>query len=191
MDFKEIIKRHLDKMAQQDFAFAERYKLESKNINDCCKYITSQAKKQAKNGCAAIEMKMSETDRKLMKEKRLNDAYIKRRKRFYDMVLTDGLIECRVLPNIPAFREEANEMHHCVYTCEYYKKPYSLIMSATIKGKRIETVEVDLSSFTIKQSFGKHDQFTMHHQRILDLVNGQMNIIKDTYQKRTKIKIAV
>lgn len=55
MDFKQIIKAHLDKMAQQDFAFAERYKLESKNLDSCIAYIKSQAKKQAKNGCAAIE----------------------------------------------------------------------------------------------------------------------------------------
>jgi hypothetical protein len=55
MDFKEIIKAHLDKMAQQDFAFAERYKLESKNLNSCCDYIRTQAKKHAKAGCAAIE----------------------------------------------------------------------------------------------------------------------------------------
>ena len=55
MDFKEIIKAHLDKMAQQDFAFAERYKLESKNLDKCLSYIKSEAKKQAKNGCAAIE----------------------------------------------------------------------------------------------------------------------------------------
>lgn len=142
---------------------------------------------------AAIELKMSATDRKLMQEKRTNDSYIKRRKRFYDMVLTDGLIECRVLPDVPAFREEAKEMQHCVYTCEYYKKPYSLIMSATIKGKRVETVEVDLTSFKIKQCFGKHDQFTMHHQRILDLVNAQMDTIKAYYKSRsnTKVKIAV
>ena len=142
---------------------------------------------------AAIELKMSATDRKLMQEKRTNDSYIKRRKRFYDMVLTDGLIECRVLPDVPAFREEAKEMQHCVYTCEYYKRPYSLIMSATIKGKRVETVEVDLTSFTIKQCFGKHDQFTMHHQRILDLVNAQMDTIKAYYKSRsnTKVKIAV
>jgi len=55
MEFKEIIKAHLDKMAQQDFAFAERYKLESKNLNSCCDYIRSEAKKHAKAGCAAIE----------------------------------------------------------------------------------------------------------------------------------------
>ena len=55
MDFKEIIKAHLDKMAQQDFAFAERYKLESKSLDRCISYIKAEAKKQAKNGCAAIQ----------------------------------------------------------------------------------------------------------------------------------------
>ena len=136
---------------------------------------------------AAIELKMSETDRKLMREKRINDAYIKRRKRFYDMVLTDGLIDVRVLIDVPAFKAEAEEMHHCVYTSEYYKKPYSLILSARINDKRIETIEVDLTNYTIKQCYGKHDQFTMYHQRILDLVNAQMDTIKqfNTTRKRT------
>lgn len=55
MDFKDIIKKHLDKMAQQDFAFAERYKLESKTLDGCCKYITSQAQKQKKSGGVWIE----------------------------------------------------------------------------------------------------------------------------------------
>ena len=54
-DFKNIIKAHLDKMAQQDFAFAERYKLESKSLDKCIQYIKSQAQKQAKQGFAAIE----------------------------------------------------------------------------------------------------------------------------------------
>ena len=55
MDFKNIIKAHLDKMAQQDFSFAERYKLESKSLDKCIQYIKSQAQKQAKQGFAAIE----------------------------------------------------------------------------------------------------------------------------------------
>ena len=55
MDFKTCIKNHLDKMAQQDFAFAERYKDEKKSLDECVKYIMAEAKKQAKNGCAAIE----------------------------------------------------------------------------------------------------------------------------------------
>jgi hypothetical protein len=67
-------------------------------------------------------------------------------------------------------------------------------MSATIAGNRIETIEVDLASFTIKQCFGKNNQLTMHHQRILNLVSGQMDTIKETYtsrKRKTKTKIAI
>lgn len=52
--FKEIIKDYLDNRAQNDPLFAKSYAKENKNIKDCCSYITSQAKKQASNGCAAI-----------------------------------------------------------------------------------------------------------------------------------------
>ena len=55
MDFKEIIKAHLDKMAEQDAAFKARYELESKSLDKCIQYITSQARKQAKGNCAAVE----------------------------------------------------------------------------------------------------------------------------------------
>jgi len=53
--FKELIKAHLEQMAEQDSAFAERYKLETKSLDECLKYITSEARKQASNNCAAIE----------------------------------------------------------------------------------------------------------------------------------------
>ena len=53
--FKELIKAHLEKMAKQDFAFAQRYKLETKSLDKCLQYITAQAKKKAKGNCAAIE----------------------------------------------------------------------------------------------------------------------------------------
>lgn len=45
-------------------------------------------------------------------------------------------------------------MHHCVYSNGYYRKDDSLILSATIDGKRIETVEVSLSKLTVVQSRG-------------------------------------
>lgn len=52
---KDIIKQHLDKMAAQDFAFAERYKDPNKSLNECMKYITSQAQKKKKSGGVWIE----------------------------------------------------------------------------------------------------------------------------------------
>ena len=134
-----------------------------------------------------------EANRKqLEQDKTINEKYIKRRKRFYDMVLSDGLIECRVLRDVKAFEEEGTMMQHCVFRCKYYEKPYSLILSARINDARIETIEVDLTNYTIKQCYGKHDQFTMYHQRILDLVNAQMDTIKKFNRRRTtKTNIAV
>lgn len=126
----------------------------------------------------------------LERDKTINEQYIKRRKRFYDMVLSDGLIECRVLRDVNDFKEEGMAMKHCVFKCRYYEKPYSLILSARIGEERIETIEVDLSNYTIKQCYGKHDHFTMHHERILDLVNGQMDTIK-AYNKKSNIKFKI
>lgn len=129
----------------------------------------------------------------LERNKTINERYVKRRKRFYDMVLTDGLIECRVLRDVKAFEEEGTAMQHCVFKCRYFEKPYSLILSARIGEQRIETIEIDLSRYTIKQCYGYRDQFTMHHQRILDLVNSQMDTIKAYNRNRVKkqVKIAV
>jgi hypothetical protein len=109
------------------------------------------------------------------------------------MVLTDGMIECRVLRDVKAFEEEGRMMHHCVFRCKYYEKPYSLILSARIADVRIETVEVDLSNYTILQCYGKNDQFTMHHDRIKELVNSQMDTIKAYNRRRVKkqMKVAV
>ena len=131
--------------------------------------------------------------KKLEADKTINEKYIKRRKRFYDMVLTDGLISIRVLRDVNEFMEEGMAMDHCVFKNEYYKKPYSLILSARIGYERIETIEVDLTKYTIRQCYGKNNQFTMHHQRIIDLVNSQMDTIKAYNRNRrsTKTKIAV
>ena len=46
-------------------------------------------------------------------------------------------------------------MHHCVFTNEYYLKADSLILSATIDGKRIETIEVSLKRMEVVQSRGE------------------------------------
>ena len=155
------------------------------------RFIRMMVRKQQEN---RLTREYNKVQRELERNKTINEQYIKRRKRFYDMVLTDGLISCRVLEDVQAFREEGEAMDHCVFKCRYFEKPYSLILSARINDKRVETIEVDLTSYTIKQCYGKHDQFTMYHQRIVDLVNAQMDTIK-AYNTRkrsaTKHLIAV
>ena len=43
--FKEVIKAYLDKRAQEDELFAKAYAKPMKDIDSCCKYIISMARK--------------------------------------------------------------------------------------------------------------------------------------------------
>ena len=45
---KEVIKAHLDAMAQKDACFAERYANHDKNIDECMDYILSEARKRGR-----------------------------------------------------------------------------------------------------------------------------------------------
>lgn len=54
--FEEVILDYLTKQAEQDTHLAERMKLESKNIADCCKYIISEVKKTNRQGFADEEI---------------------------------------------------------------------------------------------------------------------------------------
>ena len=56
----------------------------------------------------------------------------------------------------------------------------SLILSMRDKdGKRIETVEVNLRTFSITQSRGLKNNPTSRHEEIIDLVNSNMWQIKE------------
>ncbi len=57
--FEKIIKEYLEKRAQGDAVFAEKFfercSKEKDAVSDCCTYIMQEAKKEAVNNCAAIE----------------------------------------------------------------------------------------------------------------------------------------
>ena len=53
--FEKIIKDYIEKFAQGDAVFASKYEKSGKDIEGCCRYIKSEARKQAKNGCAVIK----------------------------------------------------------------------------------------------------------------------------------------
>lgn len=67
--------------------------------------------------------------------------------------------------------------HHCV--SGYALKEDSLIFSAQIRGKRIETVEVSLKQLKVVQCRGLQNKNTEYHDRIISLVNKNMHLIKE------------
>lgn len=142
------------------------------------RFVKMQERKRQE---AKVAAKMRKAEKKTKSNIDYEALYNKNRKRFFDMVLTDGLITIKVLPSIAAFLDEATEMHHCVYSNEYWNMhshKHSLIMSATIGGHRCETIEINLNTFQIMQCYGKYNKFTNYHQRILDLLKKKMRTIK-------------
>lgn len=115
---------------------------------------------------------------KLMQMDEQKEEYIKAKKSFLNIVLTDGLITLHVLQNIEEFYEEGCSMSHCVYACSYFEKENSVILSARIDDKRVETVEFSLKSFSVVQCHGKHNSNTEYHDRIVNLVNSNADVFR-------------
>lgn len=119
--------------------------------------------------------------------------YDKKRSRFFGMVLAKGSLSISVLQSIEDFKREAEHFHNCVYSNEYWnmkKHPNSLIMVATIAGNRAELIEVDLNTYQVCQSFGKYNQFTNYHDRIVRFLHRNMDTIRN-YNENTNVNLKI
>ena len=97
--------------------------------------------------------------------------------KFFGICFTDGTIQVHVLESVQEHLEEGVSMHHCVFSNAYYLKEDSLILSATIDGKRIETIEVSLRTLEVVQSRGVCNKNTEYHEQIVNLVNANRGLI--------------
>ena len=94
----------------------------------------------------------------------------------FGLMFTDNLILVKVIESVAEMIAEGRAMHHCVG--QYHKRENSLILSATIDGQRIETVEVDLRTLKVVQSRGVCNQNTEYHDRIIALVESNAEQIR-------------
>ena len=117
-------------------------------------------------------------EREALRAEREKEKFIKEKSRFFGLTISDGEIDVMVLDSVEAFIEEGSVQHICVGTAMYYSKKDSLILSARIEGKRIETVEVSLDTLSVIQCHGAYNKNTEYHNRIVDLVNSNAHLIK-------------
>lgn len=115
---------------------------------------------------------------KLMQMDEKKEEYIKAKAPYLNIVLTDGLITLHVLQNVEEFYEEGIELAHCVFSSSYFERENSVILSARIEDKRIETVEFSLKNFSVVQCHGKHNSSTEYHDRIINLVNSNADVFR-------------
>lgn len=111
---------------------------------------------------------------KAKSDKECDESYKIKKGNFLDMMFHKGKLEIEPLKSVSDFYEEGKAMHHCVYQCGYYKKDDSLILSARLEGKRVETVEVNLEKMEIVQSRGVCNKSSEYHDEIINLVNEHL-----------------
>jgi len=102
---------------------------------------------------------------------------------YSDLLITDGKIEVVPLKTLEEYKEEGIGLKHCVFKSSYYDRPKSLILSARIDSKRVETVEVSLETFKVVQCHGFDNQNSIYHSNIVELVNNNGNIIRKLTKK--------
>jgi len=114
------------------------------------------------------------------KRKAMNDeaCFNEMKSKFFGIQFSDGLIQVRVLESVYEVIQESDAMRHCVFASEYHLRPDSLILSARIDDRRIETVEWSLSQLKVLQSRGVCNQTTEYHERIIKLVNKNRRLFK-------------
>ena len=127
------------------------------------RYVSKKAKADA----------LLEIEKQLAKEAEYRQA----KEKFFGLMFSDGLIAIHVLESVEAIITEGKVMHHCVGG--YHSKADSLILSACIDGKRIETIEVSISQLKVIQSRGVCNKNTKHHDRIVNLVNQNISLIEN------------
>ena len=59
------------------------------------------------------------------------------------------------------------------------QRPNCLILSAKVKGRRMETIEVNMADWSIVQCRGKHNVDSKYHQQIMELMTKNMNKVKE------------
>ncbi len=99
--------------------------------------------------------------------------------KFLDLVFEDCEIIVEPLKSVEEFVKEGEELRHCVFSNAYYKKPDSLILSAKIDKRPVETIEVSLSMLKIVQARGRGNAPSVYHDRIVKTVNQYMPIIAE------------
>lgn len=116
--------------------------------------------------------------KKLLALKKAAEDYVKDKSVFFDLKISDGTIVIVPLKSVEEFKEEGDRMHHCVFTNEYFKKKDCLILSARIEKKPIETIEINLNTLKIVQSRAVCNGMSEHHDRIIQLVKKNINLIR-------------
>lgn len=113
------------------------------------------------------------------------EIYTEEKKQFFGLCFSNENLSIQVLENVQDFMEEGDILSHCIFTNQYYTRKDSLILSARICNKPVETVEISLSKMKIVQCRGIKNTNSKYHSGILSLLNKNLYQIRNRMTKAT------
>lgn len=105
------------------------------------------------------------------------EAYALAKTPYFNLKFEDKELKIEVFKTVKDIYNEGIILQHCVYSKEYYKNEKSLLLSATVNGTPIETVEFDLDKMIIVQSRGYKNNSSAYNKLIDNLINKNINRI--------------
>lgn len=134
-------------------------------------------KKQKIDTENALQREREEAIKEAIENKKDISKFYREKMKFFGIEIKDGDITIRPLESVTQFYQEAKVMHHCVFSNRYYSKENSLVLSAHIGDKKIETIEINLRTLEIVQSRAVCNKESEYHNQIIKLVKKNMNLI--------------
>ena len=130
-----------------------------------------------------VKRREQQRERERLEEKRQQaikdeERFRELKSKFFGIVFADGVLQVRVLESAEEHAEEGVKMHHCVFANDYHLKEKSLILSATIDGERIATIEISLDTLKVVQCRGIQNKEVEEQEQIINLINNNINQIQ-------------
>jgi hypothetical protein len=118
--------------------------------------------------------------------------YTKRKAAYMGITFSNKIFKVTFLKSESAIKREGKILKHCVYESEYQNKD-TLLFSATMKGKKIATIEVDPKRLEVLQVRGYDNLPMKYDKEILSLVRSNMKLIAKAgkpKRKKRSLKLA-
>lgn len=115
----------------------------------------------------------------------LEKNYRREKRKFFKLRFKKDNITIKPLQSVKEFLFESDELRHCAFSNEYFSKKNSLVMSARINNRPVETIEISLKDYSIMQSRGKGNKATDFHDDIINIVNDNIPLIAKISSNRT------
>ena len=128
-----------------------------------------------------------EAEERRKKEEYWRKHYPKIRKAFLDFSIKYEHITIELIKSVEQLKEESELLKHCAYANGYYDKEKSLLLSARVNGKVVETIEINLERMSIVQARGLKNAATKYNTKIVKLVEENLPKIHKLYKKQLKL----